>query len=229
MSVNNIIMDEVLIPPSLPQSRNNIIDESELDQKKLVVIINRHEKFRVGYKIIVYLTSSIFSIPFFITDENIDDLTYQITIPFSEIPPGSYNVFYIVTDLLYMETKSGSTPVSINYSASPQTPQTSLEAALVITGYEPVGYEYEILTIQVYDKQKNELIKNTDFQYKLIQPVNIIDVPEIGSNPDTRYSMTTNEYGEFKINLKGQKFGHCIIQVTINNLVGNINHTMGEF
>ncbi|CAM4003106.1 hypothetical protein [Xenorhabdus thuongxuanensis] len=229
MSVNNIIMDEVLIPPSLPQSRNNIIDESELDQKKLVVIINRHEKFRVGYKIIVYLTSGIFSIPFFITDENIDDLTYQITIPFSEIPLGSYNVFYIVTDLLYMETKSGSTPVSINYSASPQTPQTSLEAALVITGYEPVGYEYEILTIQVYDKQKNELIKNTDFQYKLIQPVNIIDVPEIGSNPDTRYSMITNEYGEFKINLKGQKFGRCIIQVTINNLVGNINHTMGEF
>ncbi|OKP05698.1 hypothetical protein [Xenorhabdus eapokensis] len=226
MSVNNIIMDEVLIPPSLPQSRNNIIDESELDQKILVVIVNRHKKFRVGYKIIVYLTSNIFSIPFFITDENIDDLTYQITIPFSKIPLGSYNVFYTITDLLHMQLKSGSTPVSIKDSASPQT---SLEAILMIIGYEPVGYEYEILTIQVYDKQKNELIKNTDFQYKLIQPVNIIDVPEIGSNPDTRYSMTTNEYGEFKINLKGQKFGHCIIQVTINNLVGNVNHTMGEF
>ncbi|WMV73380.1 hypothetical protein [Xenorhabdus griffiniae] len=226
MSVNNIIMDEVLIPPSLPQSRNNIIDESELDQNILVVIVNRHKKFRVGYKIIVYLTSDIFSEPYFITGENIDDLTYQITIPFSKIPLGSYNIFYTITDLLYMETKSGSTPVSIKESASPQT---SLEAILMITGYEPVGYEYEILTIQVYDKQKNELIRNTDFQYKLIQPVNIIDVPEIGSNPETRYSMTTNEYGEFKINLKGQKFGHCIIQVTINNLVGNINHTMGEF
>ncbi|MBD1228901.1 hypothetical protein IDH36_15300 [Xenorhabdus griffiniae] len=219
-------MDEVLIPPSLPQSRNNIIDESELDQNILVVIVNRHKKFRVGYKIIVYLTSDIFSEPYFITGENIDDLTYQITIPFSKIPLGSYNIFYTITDLLYMETKSGSTPVSIKESASPQT---SLEAILMITGYEPVGYEYEILTIQVYDKQKNELIRNTDFQYKLIQPVNIIDVPEIGSNPETRYSMTTNEYGEFKINLKGQKFGHCIIQVTINNLVGNINHTMGEF
>ncbi|MBE8595163.1 hypothetical protein [Xenorhabdus sp. BG5] len=221
-----------LVAPNFPQSVGGIIDESEINQDELVIVVERHSNVRIGYQIIVHLTPYLSSIPYPITQENLLSPTYQITIPFFTIPLGSYDVYYTITNLVGNIAISESTHVTIQKTELPKKtdpPQPSLEAILMITGYEPVGYEYEILTIQVYDKQKNELIKNTDFQYKLIQPVNIIDVPEIGSNPDTRYSMTTNEYGEFKINLKGQKFGHCIIQVTINNLVGNVNHTMGEF
>ncbi|CDL85463.1 hypothetical protein [Xenorhabdus cabanillasii] len=50
MSIKNIIMNDSLVPLTLPQSYNGIIDESKLDQDELVVIIKRHEEVRVGYQ-----------------------------------------------------------------------------------------------------------------------------------------------------------------------------------
>ncbi|WP_099143307.1 hypothetical protein [Xenorhabdus kozodoii] len=103
------------------------------------------------------------------------------------------------------------------------------EATLIITGYQPIGDEYEILTIQIYDKQTSEQIKNTPIFYKIDSAVNMSNVPEIASNSDTIQSMTTNEYGQFKINLQGQKGGYGTITVTANNLVGSIKHIMGQY
>ncbi|REF27736.1 hypothetical protein BDD26_2552 [Xenorhabdus cabanillasii] len=225
MSIKNIIMNDSLVPLTLPQSYNGIIDESELDQDELVVIIKRHEEVRVGYQIIVHLTPYLSSIPLFITDENIENPTYQITIPFSAIPLGSYNIYYTITDLVANIAKSESTHVTIKKSDSPQP---FLEATLIITGYQPIGDEYEILTIQIHDKQTSEQIKDTAVSYKIDQAINISDVSEIGSNPDTIQSMNTDEYGQFKINLKGEVGGNCIIRVTANNRVGSIKYTMGQ-
>ncbi|MBD1226466.1 hypothetical protein [Xenorhabdus griffiniae] len=99
----------------------------------------------------------------------------------------------------------------------------------IVTGYQPIGDEYEILTIQINDKQTSEQIKNTPISYKIDSAVNMSNVSEIASNPDTIQSMTTNEYGQFKINLQGQKGGYGTITVTANNLVGSIKHTMGQY
>ncbi|KLU14294.1 MULTISPECIES: hypothetical protein [Xenorhabdus] len=150
MSIKNTILNAILVPLTLPQSSNGIIDESELSQDELVVIIKKNEKVRIGYKIIVHLTPYLSSIPFFITDENIDDPTYQITIPFSAIPPGSYDIYYTITDLLSNEAKSESIYVTIQKTDPPKKtnpPQPSLHAILIITGYQPIGDKYEILTI----------------------------------------------------------------------------------
>ncbi|MBC8947286.1 MULTISPECIES: hypothetical protein [Xenorhabdus] len=225
MSINNTILDALLVPPALPQSSNGIIDESELSQDELVVIIKRHEKVRIGYQIIVHLTPYLSSIPFFITDENIENPTYQITIPFSAIPLGSYDIFYTITDLVGNIAKSESTHVTIKKS---DYPQPFLEATLIITGYQSIGDEYEILTIQIYDKQTSEQIKNTAVSYEVEQAIYISDVSEIGLNPDTIHSMSTDEYGQFKINLKGEVGGNCLIRVTANNRVGSIKYTMGQ-
>ncbi|WP_340618050.1 hypothetical protein [Xenorhabdus entomophaga] len=232
MSIKNTILNAILVPLTLPQSSNDIIDESALSQDELVVIIKRHEKIRVGYKIIVHLTPYLSSIPFFITDKNIDDPTYQITIPFSAIPLGSYDIYYTITDLLGNEAKSESTHVTIQKTEPPKKtdpPQPSLEATLIITGYQPIGDEYEILTIQIHDKQTSEQMKNTPLSYKIDPAINMSNVSEIASNPDTIQSMITDEYGQFKINLQGQKGGYGTITVTANNLVGSIKHTFGKY
>ncbi|MCG3471381.1 hypothetical protein L7750_13520 [Xenorhabdus bovienii] len=226
MSIKNTILNVVLVPPALPQSNNGIIDESKLDQDELVVIIKRHEKVRPGYQIIVHLTPYLSSIPFFITDENIENPTYQITLPFSAILLGSYDIDYTITDLVGNQAKSESTHVTIKKSDSQQP---LLEMPLIITGYQPIGDEYEILTIQIHNKQTSEQIKNTSVFYKIEQAVNISNVLEIGSNPDTIQSMTTDEYGQFKINLQGQKGGCCTIKVMTDKYVGSIKYTMGQF
>ncbi|OTA16211.1 hypothetical protein Xvie_01981 [Xenorhabdus vietnamensis] len=226
MSIKNTILNAVLVPLALPQSYNGVIDESELSQDELVTIIKRYEKVRLGYQIIVHLTPYLSSIPFFITDENIENPTYQITIPFSAIPFGSYDIYYTITDLVGNKAKSESTHVTIKKSDSQQP---FLAATLIITGYQPIGDEYVILTIQMNDKKTSELIKNENFNYKTIQPENISYVSEIGSNPDTINPMTTNEYGQLKINLKGQKGGYCTIKVTTDKYVGSIKYTMGQF
>ncbi|WP_275389657.1 hypothetical protein [Xenorhabdus bovienii] len=225
MSIKNTIMNDSLVPLSLPQSYDGIINESELDQDELVVIIKSHEKVRPGYKIIVYLTPDLFSIPFFITDKNIEDPTYQITIPFSAIPLGSYDIYYTITDLVKNKAKSESTHVTIKKSDSPLQP---IEATLTITGYQVIGDEYVILTIQIHDKKTSEQIKNTVISYKIEQAINIKSVSEIDSDPETIQSMTTDEYGQFKINLKGKVGGNCIIKVAANNYVGSIKYIMRQ-
>ncbi|PHM45549.1 Ig-like domain-containing protein [Xenorhabdus miraniensis] len=321
MSIKNTILNAVLVPPALPQSYNGIIDESKLDQDELVIIIKKHEKIRLGYKIIVHLTPYLSSIPFFITDENIENPTYQVTIPFSAIPLGSYDIYYTITDLVWNKAKSESTHVTIKKSASPlpaviayleseilangmpsndYTPNSVLitaldektkpisgapirvvshddvcitpssgvtnqdgqivfcatsdadgifsiqvasgdikdkvelyfapvnEARLIITGSQQIGEEYETITIQVYDKNTIDPIKNSIVYYKIDQAINISNILEIALNPDTIRSMITDEIGQFKINLKGKVGGNCIIRVTANNYIGSIKYTMGQ-
>ncbi|CDG17324.1 conserved protein of unknown function [Xenorhabdus doucetiae] len=124
-----------LIAPYLPQSYQGVIDESELDQDELFVKIQRYEKVRVGYQIIVHLNPYLSSAPFLIADENIEDPTYQISIPFSTIPIGSYDVFYTVTDLVGNITQSESTHVTIKKSDSPPLPMINdLEVKFLTNG-----------------------------------------------------------------------------------------------
>ncbi|AOM41006.1 hypothetical protein [Xenorhabdus hominickii] len=220
------IKTNTLAAPSLPQSKEGIIDESELSQPILVVKIKRYEPVNIDDYIIVNLKGdvNVSSEPFYIIEENIHFPHYEIIIPFSHIPLGSYDVYYAVTDRNKNTTLSATEHVTIKHSYF-----SPCEASLTITGYQPIGDEYEILTIQIHDKQTSEQIKNTAVFYKIERAVNISNVLEIGSNPDTIQSMTTDEYGQFKINLQGQKGRYCTIRVTTDKYVGSIKYTMGQF
>ncbi|PHM75178.1 Ig-like domain-containing protein [Xenorhabdus kozodoii] len=155
MSTKNTILNAILVPPSLPQSYNGIIDESELDQDELVVIVKRNEKIRIEYKIIVHLTSYLSSIPFFITNENINDPTYQITIPFSVLPLGSYDIFYTITDLIGNITKSESTHVTIKKTNSPQPAVIAyLKSDVLTNGIPSNGYTPNSVLITALDEKK---------------------------------------------------------------------------
>ncbi|MDC9591277.1 hypothetical protein PSI23_18785 [Xenorhabdus sp. XENO-10] len=222
MSINNN-----LTVPFLPQSNNGIIDESELSQSVLVVIVNRYENAHIGDYIIVHLNGDVSSEPFYITEENIHFPNYEIIIPFSMIPLGSYDILYTITDWTGNPASSATNHVTIKKSAFPPFP-SYLEATLTITGYQLIGDEYVILTIQIHDKKTSEQIKNTAISYKIEQAINIKSVLEIGSDPETIQSMTTDEYGQFKINLKGKVGGNCIIRVAANNHVGSIKYIMGK-
>ncbi|WP_340615038.1 hypothetical protein [Xenorhabdus thailandensis] len=220
-----------LVAPNFPQSVGGIIDESEINQDELVIVVERNSNVRIGYQIIVHLTPYLSSIPYPITNENLLSPTYQITIPFFTIPPGSYDVYYTITNLVGNIAISESTHVTIQKTEPPKKtdpPQPSLDAILIITGYQQIGDEYAILTIQIHDAQTSEQIKNTAISYKIDQAINLNIVSEIASNPDTVQSMTTDEYGQFKINLQGQVGGYGIITVTANNHVGSIPYTMGQ-
>ncbi|PHM60124.1 hypothetical protein [Xenorhabdus ishibashii] len=214
-----------LTAPFLPQSSNGIIDESELSQSVLVVVVNQYEKAHIGDYIIVHLNGdvNISSKPFYIIEENIHLPNYEIIIPFSDIPLGSYDVFYTVTDWTGNPVSSVTSRVTIKKSDSPQQP---IEATLIITGYQQVGDNYAILTIQIHDTKTSEQIKNTAISYKIEQAINISSVLDIGGDPETIQSMTTDDYGQFKMNLKGQEGGNCIIRVTANNHVGSIKYFM---
>ncbi|WP_416776457.1 hypothetical protein ACNFJN_15650 [Xenorhabdus budapestensis] len=218
-------MNNSLVPPFLPQSSNGIIDVSKLNQSVLEVFIDRYESVHIGDNIVVHL-NDISSEPYYIRTENIDYPKYEIEILLSSIPLDSYDVFYTITDIVDNTSRSEITLVTIENSDTSLPPP--LEAALIITGYQQIGDEYVILTIQVHDKQTSEQIKNTVVSYKIDQAVNISSVLEINGDPETIQPMTTDEYGQFKINLKGQKGGACIIRVTANNHVGNIKYIMGQ-
>lgn len=314
-----------LTAPFLPQSSNGIIDESELSQPVLVVVVNQREHAHIGDYIIVHLNGdvNVSSEPFYIIEENIHLPNYKIIIPFSDIPLGSYDVFYTITDWTGNPASSATSHVTIKKSdysqpaviasleaeilangmpANDYTPNSVLiialdekkkavpgalihivandnthitpssgvtnqdgevvfcatsgvdgissiqvasrdgnindkvelyfypvnEAIVIITGREKIGEEYETITIQVFDKNTKESIKNSIVYYKINQAVNISNILEISLNPDTIRSMITDEIGQFQINLKGKAGGNCIIRVTANNYVGSINYTMGQ-
>ncbi|MBC8946302.1 Ig-like domain-containing protein [Xenorhabdus indica] len=102
------------------------------------------------------------------------------------------------------------------------------EAIVIITGSEKIGEEYETITIQVFDKNTKEPIKNSIVHYKIDQAISMSNILEISLNPKTIRPMITDEIGQFQINLKGKSGGNCIIRVTANNYVGSINYTMGK-
>ncbi|CEE91889.1 hypothetical protein XNA1_2460003 [Xenorhabdus nematophila str. Anatoliense] len=307
-----------LVAPFLPQSYDGTIDLSKLDQSILVIKINHYEAVHIGDVIIVYLNQYLSSIPYYITNENQHYPAYEITIPFSTIPLGSYNVFYTVTDFAGNPSDSATNSVTIiksdpspfpaiaslktevltngmpandytpnvilitaldektqsvsgvpihiitkdNMSIAPSSCTTDQdgkvvfcstsradglfaiqvssgatsntaelyfsptnEALLEITGKEQISEEYEIITIQVHDKQTLKQIKNATVYYKIDLAHNIHAVLDIGSNPDTIQSISTDEYGQFKINLKGKIGGYCVISATANNYIGSVKYT----
>ncbi|CDH25942.1 Ig-like domain-containing protein [Xenorhabdus bovienii] len=307
-----------LVAPFLPQSYDGAIDLSKLDQSILVIKIHHYEAVHIGDVIIVHLNQYLSSILYYITNANKDYPTYEITIPFSTIPLGSYNIFYTITDCAGNTSDSATSSVTIIKSdpspfpaiaslktevltngmpANDYTPNVVLitaldekkksvsgvpihivsndnmsiapsscitdqdgkvvfcstsradglfaiqissgstfntaelyfsptnEAILEITGKEQISEEYEIITIQVHDKQTLKQIKNATVYYKIDLAHNINAVLDIGYNPDTIQSMSTDEYGQFKINLKGKIGGYCIISATANNYIGSIKYT----
>ncbi|MBD2797192.1 Ig-like domain-containing protein [Xenorhabdus sp. 18] len=143
-----------LIAPSLPQSYQDVIDESELDQDELFVKIKRYEEVRVGYQIIVHLNPYLSSAPFLISDENIEDPTYQITIPFSTIPIGSYDVFYTVTDLVGNITQSESIHVTIKKSDSPPLLMiNAFEVDILTNGMPADNHTPNVVLITALDEE----------------------------------------------------------------------------
>jgi hypothetical protein len=109
-SINN----KDLAPPFLPQAENGVINVSELSQDILVVLIEQYNTPRIGDEIIIHINNNISSIPFFIANENIKNQKYQITIPFSYIPSGSYEIFYTITNVDNKAEISASGHVIIN-------------------------------------------------------------------------------------------------------------------
>ncbi|PHM30488.1 Ig-like domain-containing protein [Xenorhabdus innexi] len=307
-----------LVEPFLPQSYNGVIDESKLDQSILVIKINQYNDAHIGDVIVVHLNNYISSLPYYITEKNKNDSYYEITIPFSTIPLGNYNIFYTITDVAENTSNSATNSVKIIKSntstssvisslkievltngmpANDYTPNVVLitaldekmksvsgipihiasndnmcitpssavtnqdgevifcvtsnsdgifsiqatsgnvkekaelyfspiyEAILKITGKEQIGEEYEIITIQAHDKKTLKKIKNATVYYKTEQSNNINPVLIIGSNNNTIQLMSTDEYGQFKINLKGKVGGCCIISATANNYMGSVKYT----
>jgi hypothetical protein len=219
--------DNKLPRPNLPQKLDGIIDESSLDQPVLVVIVKKYATIHIDDQITVRLNDYISSRTYFITNDNIDYPEHELTVPFSTIPLGSYDVFYTILDWSKNPSDSESNHVKIIKSDSP-SPTVYHDAILTITGYQAIGNEYEILTIQLNDKETSEQIKNTNVSCILEQTENVNIITEIDSNPDTIQPMKTNEFGQFQINFQGQNGGSCTIKVTTEKYIGSVNHTIGQ-
>ncbi|SFN71045.1 Ig-like domain-containing protein [Xenorhabdus japonica] len=144
-----------LSAPLLPQSYDGIIDESKLDQSILLVKINRYEDVHIGDTIIAHLNNYISSLPYYMVSENQNSSNYEITIPFSTIPLGSYDVFYTVTDSSGNSWNSATNSVTIIKSdPSPPPIIASLKAEFLANGIPANGYTPNSVLITALDEKK---------------------------------------------------------------------------
>jgi hypothetical protein len=218
------MFEKKLLPPTFPQSVGDIIDESLLNQLELVIKVDRYESAHMNDSIMVHLSEHIASPPFLITFDNLQYPYYELIIPFSRIPFGSYNVYYTVLDWTGQKTQSKSNYITIKKSDI----NSLIGAELILVGYQPIGDEYGILTIKVNDSNTAIPVKNTQVFYSLEQAVNLHHVSIIGTNSDTKNSSATDDYGQFRINLKGQPGESCTIGMIAGQYIGNIDYTMGK-
>ncbi|PHM29096.1 hypothetical protein [Xenorhabdus innexi] len=218
---------KLMSPPILPQrDSNGIIYIYDVFHDVFQIEVNRYNSVHVLDQIVVHVGTYINSFPPYTIDiQDVHLPRYLITIPFSAINSGKYDVFYTVTN--FAGNKANSESVSVQFVRTNQShPQYT--ANLTAVGYQSIGDAYEILTIQMNDSKTLELIKNTPF-YCEITPNNssVSKITEIGENPDTIQNTVTNEYGQLKINLQGQSGDSCTIKVAAEDYTGIINHTIG--
>lgn len=93
------------------------------------------------------------------------------------------------------------------------------QADVIIVGRSEYGNS-EVVTFKVNDKETLEQISNAYVSYKLQNVVDICSVAQIGSNPDTRNPVITDDQGQFKLAFSGKAGGHCTILICANNSVG---------
>ncbi|WP_323840311.1 hypothetical protein [Photorhabdus africana] len=115
MIINN---DNTLISlssPELPQADNNgLIDVSVQQNQDLIIKVPYHKKLKIWDAIVVSV-GGILSRPYYI--QNINNIFFTVTIPFSEIPDGCYNVTYTSAD--DFENENFSKPAVIKIINSP--------------------------------------------------------------------------------------------------------------
>ncbi|MCT8345302.1 MULTISPECIES: hypothetical protein [Photorhabdus] len=116
MITNN---DNTLIPlssPKLPQADNNgLIDVSVQQNQDLIIKVPYYEDIEI-WDVIVVSVGGIFSRPYHV--QNIDLDFFTVTMPFSEIPDGCYNVTYTSADDFENEDFSEPTVIKVINSPS---------------------------------------------------------------------------------------------------------------
>ncbi|TDB54313.1 hypothetical protein [Photorhabdus khanii] len=104
-----------LSSPKLPQAdEDGLIDVSVQQNENLIIKIPYYEEIKI-WNVIVVSVGGIFSRPYYV--ENINTNFFTVTMPFSEIPDGCYNVTYTLVD--YFDNKSFFEPVVIKIIHSP--------------------------------------------------------------------------------------------------------------
>ncbi|MEK9495616.1 hypothetical protein V2H77_03960 [Photorhabdus sp. P32] len=116
MIINNDNELIALSAPKLPQADNDgLIDVSVQQNQDLIIKVPYHEWLRIG-DVIVVNVGGIFSRPYYVQNINLDFFT--VTIPFSEIPDGCYNVTYTSADDFENEDFSEPTVIKVINSPS---------------------------------------------------------------------------------------------------------------
>ncbi|OWO82703.1 hypothetical protein B5C26_10050 [Photorhabdus luminescens] len=115
MITNNDNTFIALSSPELPQADNDgLIDVSVQQNQDLIIKVPYHKKIKT-WDMIVVSVGGILSRPYYVQNINLDFFT--VTIPFSEIPDGCYNVTYTSAD--DFENEDFSEPAVIKVINSP--------------------------------------------------------------------------------------------------------------
>ncbi|TDB52963.1 hypothetical protein [Photorhabdus luminescens] len=116
MIINNDNTFIALSSPELPQADNDgLIDVSVQQNQDLIIKVPYHKKIKT-WDVIVVNVGGIFSRPYYVQNINLDFFT--VTIPFSEIPDGCYNVTYTSADNFENEDFSEPTVIKVINSPS---------------------------------------------------------------------------------------------------------------
>ncbi|MCP9270256.1 Ig-like domain-containing protein [Xenorhabdus sp. XENO-1] len=202
-----LIKKNKLAAPLLPQSYDGIIDESKLDQSIFVVKVEQYESINNGDVIIVHLNQYLSSIPYPITNENSHSPDYEITIPFSTIPLGSYNVFYTITDSAGNPSDSAINSFTmIKSDPSPPPVIASLKAEVLTRGMPANDYTPNVVLITALD-EKTKPVSGT--------PICIVSNDDICITPS---SGVTNQDGQVVFCVTSDADGILSIQVTSGDI-----------
>ncbi len=109
-------MNPLLKKPELPQKENGVIDASQKGNDFMLVIIDNYSIERPKDTVCVHV-GDITTKTFYVEPPIPDDI--HVTIPFTEIPDGDYDVFYVVTDHYKNHFPSDRNHVKVINSPSP--------------------------------------------------------------------------------------------------------------
>ncbi|MCC8379036.1 MULTISPECIES: Ig-like domain-containing protein [Xenorhabdus] len=148
--------------PRLPQSCDHVIDISKIANKKeLLIKVPRYICPRINDTIIVSLNEYISSLPLIIRCNNIYEVEYTFSIPFSSIPLGEYEVFYTIFNWADNRNPSDTFKVKIIDSSStsiyPPVLATSLKTEILANGTPANGYTPNSVLITAFDEESGVL------------------------------------------------------------------------
>lgn len=130
-----IVLDELLLPPELPQSVNGVIDIKSLPQNVIVVVVEPYYNISTGDRITV-IFGTIASVPYIVVDGPTQG-PMQFAFYTDNIPNGNYRVLYTAID------------TSGNFSYSPFTPILVINSSCNLYPAPTFpDYPYNIIGIQ---------------------------------------------------------------------------------